>query len=115
MLDTAGGFFAAANVWSRIKYDADALVPPKRSSFQWVPEGPESVLLVGGYCKVVPPKKSKGPPKIAGTQAVEPTEEDEFEQLGRGVTYTDVWRLSTKDYSWARVPTSGEVSAFAVL
>jgi hypothetical protein len=60
--------------------------------------------------QVVPEKKkSKGPPKVAAAQAVEPSEEDEFEQLGRGVTYTDVWRLSTSDYSWARVPTTGEV------
>jgi hypothetical protein len=59
---------------------------------------------------VVPEKKkSNGPPKVAAAQAVEPSEEDEFEQLGRGVTYTDVWRLSTRDYSWARVSTTGEV------
>ena len=43
-------------------------------------------------------KKSNGPPKVAAAQAVEPSEEDEFEQLGRGTTYTDVWRLSTRDY-----------------
>ena len=64
------------------------------------------------FTQVVPEKKKKksnGPPKVAAAQAVEPSEEDEFEQLGRGVTYTDVWRLSTSDYTWARVPTTGEV------
>ncbi len=64
------------------------------------------------FTQVVPEKKKKnsnGPPKVAAAQAVEPSEEDEFEQLGRGVTYTDVWRLSTRDYSWTRVPTTGEV------
>ena len=62
--------------------------------------------------QVVPEKKKKHsnrPPKVAAAQAVEPSEEDEFEQLGRGITYTDVWRLSTRDYSWTRVPTTGEV------
>ena len=60
--------------------------------------------------QVVPQKKKpKGPPKVAAAQAVEPSEDDEFEQLGRGVTYTDVWKLSTRDYSWARVSTTGQV------
>ena len=52
MLDTRGGLLTAANTWSQVKYGADAIVPPKRSSFQWVLDGEESVVLVGGYCKV---------------------------------------------------------------
>ena len=52
VLDTRGGLLTAANTWSQVKYGADAIVPPKRSSFQWVLDGKDSVVLVGGYCKV---------------------------------------------------------------
>ena len=51
VLDTRGGLLTAANNWTQVKYGADALVPPKRSAFQWALDG-DSVLLFGGYCKV---------------------------------------------------------------
>ena len=110
-MDTAG----AAKSWSQVRAAADAPVPPMRSAFHWTVDG-ESVVLFGGYCKIAKSKKAKGPPqKTGGTAAVAPSEEDEFEQLGRGVTYTDAWRLSRSEeegsggFAWARLQTTGEV------
>ncbi len=67
VLDTRGGLLTAANTWTQVKYGADATVPPKRSSFQWVLDGAE-VVLVGGYCKVS--ATANGHPQEAGSSAL---------------------------------------------
>eukprot|EP01052_Picozoa_sp_SAG31_P025915 SAG31_NODE_2308_length_5966_cov_3.586330_4_plen_372_part_00 len=92
-----------SGAWSRVQFGSAC--PPKRSSFQWVAHE-DRVCLFGGYCKIAPQKKSK----VSRTpKEGEPTDEDEFELLGRGVTYTDLWELQLSEMTWRRVKASGQV------
>ena len=88
-------FDVPSSTWTRIGFADDSAVPPKRSAFQWALEsspatgsdGGSTVILFGGYCTLAKKKKkTNGPPKVASAAQGEPTAEDEFEQLGTGVT-----------------------------
>jgi hypothetical protein len=36
-------------------------------------------------------------------------QDDEFEILGRGVTYTDVWEMQVPSMAWTRLQPTGQV------
>ena len=105
-------FNCSDSTWSLVDYAAGVLRPPNRSSFQWLTHG-GSVFLFGGYCKIASQKKSKKgkPPPKPVNVAGEPTEDDEFEILGRGVTYTDVWEMQMPSMAWTRLQPTGQVRA----